>query len=122
MSPAQESQLVPLLERIAALLETLPDRMTRTTTASPLSAEDRAYLQRLLPAVSEAIGDRCVWAVADLYGHADNHDALRGAIGDRNRRSMGKLLSRAEGVVVGECLLRRGEEVREGWLWQVDRV
>lgn len=114
-----EAEVVQLLQHIAALLETLPERMRRPAAASPLTAKDRATLRQLLPAIFASVG-ASVWVVRDLFDHAQRDDALRAAIGDVTPRSLGRLLARAEGVVVEGRVLYRGDEVREGRLWSVD--
>lgn len=109
------------LRRISDLLESLPARMARPSARTSLPADDRTYLETLLPAVADAIGP-CVWTTADLLAHAEQHEPIRHALDGRNGRRLGKLLARAEGVALADCLLRRGEAVREGLLWFVQRV
>lgn len=117
----QIGEVLHELRRIADLLETLPARIARPAPSTSLPAADRTFLEGLLPAVADAIGP-CVWTTADLLAHAEQHQPIRLALDGRSGRRLGKLLARAEGIALAGCLLRRGEAVREGLLWFVQRV
>ena len=121
MSEPSAAELAPMLQRIIDLLETLPARMQAPQSGAALGAADRAYLLRLAPVVDRDIG-ACVWSVADLLNHAASSPDLAAAIDGRTGRTLGKLFARAEGGPLNGWRIVRGVEVREGWLWMVERV
>ena len=108
-----------LLREILATLK----RMEAGSAAKvhPLSAADRALLQRLLPVIDGCWG-ASVWTVADLLDRATEDDDVHEILGDTNARKVGRLFARAQGVSLNNWRLERAQHVRDGWLWQVLRV
>lgn len=121
------------LARIAALLETLPARLAAVMHkggANTLKRDEREALAILLPALVAAAGDRLVFTAAEALGHVattkpEAIQALEASLGTSDAglaRRLGRLLARAEGVVIEDLNVQRIGATRTGMLWQVKRV
>ena len=124
MTEAGEKAVIDLLQRLVCDVTGLRAEISRVRGRTRiLSREDRALLDRLLPAVYGALGD-ATWSAADLFAHADL-DARLGSelvqiLGVQpNRKAFGKLLSRAEGSAVGGFEIHRATRLRAGIVWRL---
>jgi hypothetical protein len=90
------------------------ERLARTDRV--LSRADLALLDRLLPAVTGAIGSD--WFLSrDLLQH---HNAgLRLVLAGVNAKRLGNLLRRADGISIGAYQVERGPRELNSTLWRV---
>lgn len=111
-----ESALIPLVEILIDELRGLRADMRRERpTTSTLSRGDRERLARLLPAIAGALGST-EFASRDLRADVP---ALRVALRGVSVKSIGRLLSRAEGIPIdGWVVERYGTEINVT-LWRV---
>jgi hypothetical protein len=93
-----------------------------------LTAADREWLIRLLPAIHAAVGDGA-WVLCELAALAllPGNAALAAALAPRMQRpgglrALGKSLARGAGHVVGGFELFCVGESRDGRLWQAKRI
>lgn len=128
----QAADIVALLRRISAQLEALPAAIAAGLQQDKpaLPRADRQALAALLPAIASSSLASMVFTAADAVEHvrgiAGVEAALTRAIGALDDRAasrrMGKLLSRAEGVVFDDLHIARRGPSRDGVLWEVTRV
>lgn len=131
-SNGDQTDMAQQLARIAALLETLPARLAAVmyTGANTLKRAEREALAVLLPALVAAAGDRLVFTAAEALEHVattkpEAIQALEASLGKSSAglaRRLGRLLARAEGVVIEGLTVQRIGATRTGMLWQVKRV
>jgi hypothetical protein len=131
--------MTPALLRKAPLADDAPDLATvlrelrelrvrvdalEAVRRRPLSAADRNWLTRLLPAVDVATNG-AVWALPDLAALSllPRNGALASALAARTGRTglqpLGKALARCARHAVDGLELRRVGACRDGVLWQV---
>jgi hypothetical protein len=118
--------IVVLLSELLAAVQRLPEELARARLrpASDLSAQDRAKLERVLPAISMFLGDM-TFSTKDLLSHAADdrelHAAVEFACGPSKgaARKLGMLLARGAGHKSGGFTVYKNGRARDGDLWMV---
>jgi hypothetical protein len=86
---------------------------------STLRREDRAALERILPALAGSVGSACFLASEAV---ASDHPGVRLVLGSLTGRRLGRLLRRGEGVPVGGYVVHAQGMESGSILWAVLRV
>ena len=103
------------IAELRARMDAVEHRLSRST----LGREDRAALERILPAIAGALGSEYLLASEAI---ASANPALVLVLAGMNARRLGKLLRRGDGVpVAGYVVHARGTETG-AVLWEVLRV
>jgi hypothetical protein len=100
--------VVELRARVAAI----EHRLSHST----LRREDRATLERILPALAGALGSECFLAAEAV---ASNNPALVLVLAGMNARRLGRLLRRADGLEVCGYVARASGTEAGAILWSV---
>ena len=95
------------------------DAVEHRLSSSTLRREDRAALERILPAIAGALGSDCFLA-SEAVASAD--PALVLVFAGMNGRRLGRLLRRADGVEVCGYVARASGMEGGAVLWSVLRV
>jgi len=128
MDAVETTEVLALLRQISAQLEALPKAIAVAQhRGAALTRTDRQALERLLAAISEAIGNAPFTArsiVDDATSDGALGVALELAVGamPANTRKLGKLLARADGFAVDGFTVRCEAKHKDGLLWRVARV
>ncbi|HXG70040.1 MAG TPA: hypothetical protein VNJ04_05430 [Gemmatimonadaceae bacterium] len=105
-----------VLEDTLAVLQAIRGLLERQQRPSSLSRADRAVLVRLLPAIAGALGSE--WFLSrDLL--ADHRPAMRLVLADLSSKRLGRLLLRADGVVIDGFVIERGGKELGATLFRV---
>ena len=118
-------QLAELPSQLAAVLQT-------TKPAGSITDDERRALEEIFqtafPSMSPGVPRRA--SAADLIAHVRSH-APNSTAADMlgtddtsidHAKRLGRLLSRADGLVIGEYILRAGKKVRGATIWQVSAL
>lgn len=123
MSDDQAEAIVNLLRTLVADVAALR-AATAGRLAGTLSGADRRILEKLLPAISDALGNAS-WSASGLFEHAELLDIQLGAelrqiLGaEPSRKAIGKLLARGAGLAIAGLEIERVARTRAGVLWRV---
>lgn len=129
MQDTAHAETVALLRLIAAKIDALPQEFARALhRGSSLSRDDRERLSEVLPAIAAALGNH-VFTIKDLLQHAAQDPALQldlqrilGSLDAGASKSLGRLLSRADGFLLDGLTVTQLQKVRDGHLWRVERL
>ena len=108
-------QLHELLTALAVRVEAIEHRLSPST----LRREDRAALERILPALAGSVGSACFLASEAV---ASDHPGVRLVLGSLTGRRLGRLLRRGEGVPVGGYVVHAQGMESGSILWAVLRM
>lgn len=106
---------VDVLAELAALRARM-DAVEHRLFHSTLRREDRATLERILPALAGALGSECFLAAEAV---ASDNPALVLVLAGMNARRLGRLLRRADGVEVCGYVARASGTEAGAVLWSV---
>lgn len=122
---ALQRQLAAMPAQIAAALQA-------PKPADSISDDERQALEEIISAAfpSMSTGVPRTASAAELVSHLRTHapnsaaaDLLKiGDTGIDHAKRLGKLLHRADGLVIGQYILRSGKKLRGSTIWQVSAV
>jgi len=133
---AQVAELIASNRQLSRQLEALPAQIAAALQApkpaDSISDEERQALEEIISAAfpSMSTGVPRTASAAELVSHLRTHapnsaaaDLLKiGDTGIDHAKRLGKLLQRADGLVICQYILRSSQKLRGSTIWQVSAV